>query len=85
MFGKVSKKVSGYVIITHPDYKHELETRQCVHCGKHWVYQPGSGRKRGFCLACHGITCGSRVCDEHIPFEKKVEDYEKGKRLILNG
>lgn len=40
----------------------EGEHRQCVHCTYSWEYRPGSGRKRGFCLHCHGLLCMRAEC-----------------------
>ena len=46
-------------------------TLQCVHCGVHWVYQPGEGKiKRGICLKCMGPTCGNKKCDGCNPYHK---------------
>lgn len=36
----------------------------CVHCGYMWNYQPGSMKRRGFCMACNGFVCGHRACRE---------------------
>ncbi len=41
----------------------ERDTRQCVHCGKHWTVQLGSGKRRGFCQWHMGPICGSPFCD----------------------
>ena len=54
------------------------DTIQCVHCGRHWIVRPGSGRRRGFCMNCSGPCCGSRKCRVCIPFERKLELREKG-------
>lgn len=40
----------------------EGETRQCVHCQKIWIYQPGSGTHRGWCLNCGGFICAEAHC-----------------------
>jgi hypothetical protein len=34
----------------------------CVHCGFTWVWERGSGRRRGFCCRCCGIVCGRPGC-----------------------
>ena len=34
----------------------------CVHCGYMWAWAPGSGRRRGYCLKCHGLLCGRDGC-----------------------
>lgn len=60
------------------DSQEVCDTRQCVHCGRHWLWLKGSGKRRGWCLNCNGITCGTKHCDTCIPFEKKLDMYEKG-------
>lgn len=64
----------GYIRIDEPDGPvFERETLQCVHCMKHWIVEPGSGRRRGFCLNCNGPTCGAADCETRcVPFEAKV-------------
>jgi hypothetical protein len=52
---------------------------QCCHCQKHWVPQPGSGKKRGFCFRCMKVTCGSDRCDRCVPAEQWLENVEKGR------
>lgn len=56
-----------------------FDTVQCCHCQRHWVYVPGSGRKRGFCLKCNGITCGEPACDACVPVEQRLENIEAGR------
>lgn len=31
---------------------------QCVQCGRHWAWEHGSGRLRGWSWRLNGITCG---------------------------
>jgi hypothetical protein len=57
------------------------ETVRCCHCGKQWVWIKGSGRKRGFCLRCKGITCGGEKCDKCVPFEQQLENCESGRPI----
>jgi len=68
-------KPSGYVVTFDKNgNKIEQETRQCIHCQKTWIYQPGSKRKYGFCLKCFGIvcaTCAGKDCPG--PFQKQIE------------
>jgi hypothetical protein len=52
------------------------ETLQCVHCGGHWIMEPGSGRERGFCARCMGPVCGMRNCWECIPEEQMLTNIE---------
>jgi len=53
-------KPSGF--LTTIDNKVIGETRQCAHCQRTWVYMKGSGAKRGFCMKCMGLLCGSEEC-----------------------
>lgn len=73
-------KPQGYIIV---DGQEVGETRQCCHCGTHFLSVKGSGKIRGFCMCCHKITCGAEKCNPCVPFEKKIEEYEKGKRITL--
>lgn len=73
-------KASGYIII---DGKETAETRQCPHCNGHFISVKGSGKIRGFCTLCGKVTCGNFKCGRCIPFEKKLEEYEKGTRVSL--
>jgi hypothetical protein len=70
-------KVSGLVFL---DGQETGETRQCVHCGRHWIWQHGSGRVRGYCMNCGGITCGSQECNVCVPWQKKMEIEERAAR-----
>jgi len=61
-------KPHGYVISKRRDIDEvdfEGDTIQCCHCGMHWIFKPGSGRVRGYCLLCNAITCGHPRCDSH--------------------
>lgn len=71
----IGHKASGYLVTADRNgNKVERETRQCVHCQATWVYQPGSKRRYGFCLKCHGVICGNPECQQcKGPFEKQVE------------
>lgn len=74
------RKPGGAIII---DGMHVADTLRCCHCGKIWIPIVGSGKKRGFCLKCNKVTCGAESCNTCYPFEKKLDDYEKGKLKIL--
>lgn len=79
------RKPKGYIIETDIyGCVNEADTNQCCHCGNHFRIIKGSGKKRGFCLKCMQTTCGKLKCDICYPFEKKLEEYEKGKRKILD-
>lgn len=72
----------GTIIIADPDLPHEvhMDVMTCVHCQRAWVVKPGSGRVRGFCTRCNGVTCGGRACCDCIgPLERRIELYEAGK------
>lgn len=63
---KYPRKPDGEIII---DNYIERPTLQCCHCGKHWLYKPGEGKKeRGLCLKCLRPTCGSKECMECRPY-----------------
>lgn len=101
MFGRSNKGPGGYIIISSPDAETiERETMQCVHCGKHWVYKPGSGTERGWCMKCDGVTCGAQECNACVPLEARIEimegaktpesrryleDYQNMQRLVKGG
>ena len=42
----------------------ERDLVQCVHCQYSWVWEPGSGKLRGYCTRCNGPVCGHRACRE---------------------
>ena len=70
------RREHGVLIEYSPDAPHEkhLPTLQCCHCGRHWVMQPGSGRRRGYChLRCNSVTCGTAECSVCVPIEKQLD------------
>lgn len=75
-------KPSGILITSHPDSDlcQIQDTVQCKHCGRHWIWIPGSGRRRGWCMNCNGFTCGSDLCDVCVPNEQLLENIEQGRR-----
>ncbi len=81
MFGSgrhTVRRASGWTQITDPllgTVEHDV--LKCVHCQYIWQVQPGSGRKRGFCLKCMGPTCGQEKCVPCSPVEKQLDDAEK--------
>lgn len=77
-----SRRAAGYVSIVEPGKaKVEGDTLQCVHCGKHWYTQPGSGKQRGWCARCSGPHCGGKNCWDCIPFMKKIEETERRQKF----
>jgi hypothetical protein len=71
---KFERKPDGVILVDGIETAH---TKQCCHCGKHFVSVKGSGMIRGFCLRCHKITCGNPNCDPCIPFEEKILAMER--------
>lgn len=67
-----------------PEQQHDVV--QCCHCQRVWVYRRGSGVRRGWCMGCNGITCGSHACDVCVPFQQLLDnlaagmDYEAARR-----
>jgi hypothetical protein len=53
------------------------DTRQCCHCGQHFVSVKGSGTIRGFCRCCMAVTCGAAACDVCVPMERQLELMER--------
>lgn len=53
----------------------------CEHCGYTWAWQPGSGRVRGWCGACHGLLCGRRACRERpcVHWRQGLDNVEAGR------
>lgn len=74
---------AGRIVITDPGADApllEVGTLQCVHCGGHFPFRPGSGDVRGFCQRCCGPVCGP-TCVECIPAELLLENIEHGRPL----
>jgi hypothetical protein len=73
MYDLTARRPAGHIIIVGDGPKIEADTLQCVHCGKHWVVVRGSGRRRGFCMRCNGVTCGAHDCETRCePEDVKV-------------
>lgn len=70
---------NGYSISTGNKGTIEHDTQMCVHCGQHFDVVPGSGKVRGYCMMCNGVTCGNHACLEHFPLERRMDLYEKGR------
>lgn len=72
-------------IITTPDdgsLETQLDTVQCVHCSRHWVFQRAVLEAikggLGFCARCNGITCGE-ACQACVHKEQQLENMEAGR------
>lgn len=77
---KHERNAGGVIIIGGREV---ADTLQCPHCQMHFVSIKGSGRLRGFCTKCMAVTCGKISCNACMPFEKKLEAFEKGEVIIL--
>jgi hypothetical protein len=73
-------KEAGVIIV---DGRQVASTKQCCHCGGHFVMEKGSGKLRGWCMKCHEITCGKIECCKCVPFEKKLDLMEKGQMIFV--
>jgi len=79
-----SDRRAAGVVITHDFNGRESmrDTQQCVHCGAHWVVEPGSGKKHAWCLKCAGNTCSSPRCRTICyPEAKRHDDMARHGRL----
>lgn len=55
----------------------QQDTLQCPHCSGHFVVEPGSGTRRGWCFNCAAVTCGAEACVACVPWEKALEAHER--------
>lgn len=78
MYTNTARRPSGTIIIASEAGELTHDTLQCCHCGQHWAVVKGSGRKRGFCMKCMRPTCGCQACDSCTPYEKRIEQIERG-------
>lgn len=75
------RRPHGTLITTPLDGGREtqLDTVQCCHCGRHWVYEKAVLEAiqggLGFCRRCNQITCG-QMCQECVPQEQQLENLE---------
>jgi len=79
----LTRRASGEFTVTSPEGKIERggQTLTCVHCGRMWEVEPGSGQRRGWCFRCNGATCGSKECQRCLPFERQLEIMERREAL----
>ena len=78
-------KPQGYAIIFDPDKGNlEKDTFTCGHCNHVWHLQPmvPPEIQAAFCRKCYSLVCPecSREC---VPYEKKLETWEKIGNMIL--
>lgn len=64
------RKPSGHMLV---DGQEVAVTRQCCHCGRHFVSIRGSGHIRGFCRNCMKVTCGLPKCDHCRPYRARFD------------
>lgn len=74
------RRPSGHVLM---DDVVIADTVQCVHCNAHFVVVKGSRRKRPWCANCGGWECGKAECYNCVAFEKKLDEYERGRLGVL--
>ena len=82
-----SRQAAGAALVTPEPGAREQDhhTLRCVHCGMHWSPSYGSGRDRGFCLRCAGVTCGKQRCETRCePVERMIERLEEAWRVEQN-
>lgn len=73
-----ARHANGGIIINNGDgTTTEADTKQCCHCGQHFVWRAGSGTTRGYCTLCSQYTCGDPKCHEHFPIEERMDLYER--------
>ena len=82
MGGRGDLRQDGYLVITGPQGTVERDTIQCCHCQAHYIVQPGSGKRRGWCTMCSAPTCGKPACAPCVPFEKKLDAFERREKLM---
>ena len=72
------KTVDGNLVICGETGLQEMDTRQCVHCGGHWIVVSGSGKLHRYCMKCGGDTCSRLEClMECMPFEAWLDAEER--------
>lgn len=70
---------AGTIIVQGPGgLPVQRETHRCCHCQKHFLVQRGSGRLRGLCSRCGGVTCGPTCSSACVNWERALDLYEKG-------
>ena len=76
----------GYTKTTGPHGEViDCDVLQCCHCRFSWEVVAGSGRLRGFCRRCLGYTCGRPECMACVPFERRLENLEAGRDILMPG
>jgi hypothetical protein len=63
----------GTIIVTSDQGTVEADMVQCVHCGRQWTVQPGSGRKTGYCKFHQGRLCSNPQCAECLGLDPGMQ------------
>lgn len=66
-------KPDGTIFVCSEQGTIERDMVQCVHCGKQWSVQPGSGKRRNFCSHHVGPTCGAPGCDVCLKMDRGMQ------------
>ncbi|MDE2102184.1 MAG: hypothetical protein KGL39_33370 [Patescibacteria group bacterium] len=60
------------------------DTVSCCHCRRHHEVRAGLEKNLGFCALCYdgtpgsGVTCGRPECQQHIPYELRLDNCDRG-------
>ena len=77
---------TGYGEITGPKgLVKEIDTYTCVHCSRVRTTkstEKGEGDPGGICRKCMGPICSLCIAKECIPFERKLDLYERRQKLF---
>jgi len=74
-------QLAGVLVSTPADGGKEVQTDMvcCCHCQHTWAWVAGSGRWRGSCRDCGGLTCGPGCPVQGcIPALQLIENLEAG-------
>lgn len=74
-------QLAGVLVSTPRDGGKEVQTDmiRCCHCQRVWAWVVGSGRWRGRCGCCGGITCGPHCPVQGcVPALQLIENLEAG-------
>jgi len=81
----VQRQAAGAIILSGDGPELVMDTIACAHCGGHWVPEPGSGRRRGWCFRHAGPLCGARQCFEVCASQEElIERIERAARWDAN-
>ena len=61
----------------------QIDLVQCVHCQQVFPYVRNSGRDRGWCPNCKGITCGRKHCDPCVHWMQMLANMGAGRPWAL--